>query len=247
MKKIMIFVAVIMMAISAQAQDNIVKLGVGGLWYGGINLEYERVLTEKTSILGEIGFTVPRNFGEERINGWVDFFGIQDAESSINITSIKLNTFYFAAEYRYYLGSEVAKGFYAAPYLKLSNYSASAEGNYDNNNLIDIASDIEIQYFTASVGASIGHQWIINDQITVNWNILGLGLGINTVSANFTSTDQNNVFAEWEKDVKEFLDGLPFVGDKFETTSDNATKKIDGSATLISPTFRFGLSIGYMF
>lgn len=34
----MIFVAVIIMAISAQAQDNIVKLGVGGLWHGGINL-----------------------------------------------------------------------------------------------------------------------------------------------------------------------------------------------------------------
>jgi hypothetical protein len=107
-------------------------------------------LTEKTSLLAEIGFIIPRNFSEDRVNGWMDFFGIQDAESSIDITTVKLNTFYFAAEYRYYLGSEVAKGFYAAPYLKLSNYSAGAEGTYDNNNLLDIVSDVEVQFFTSN-------------------------------------------------------------------------------------------------
>ncbi len=247
MKKVMILMAFVMMVINTQAQENVVKLGIGGVWYGGINLEYERVLTDKTSLLAEFGFTTPKDFSESRLDSWSNRFGIQDAESSIDLTTAKLNSFYLAAEYRFYVGQEVIKGFYVAPYLKYANYSASIDGTYDNNNQIDIDSDIEVGLSNVTIGAGIGYQIIINDQITVNWNIIGLGLGINRFKASFTSTDQSNVFGEWQEDVRKFLADLPFIGDNFDTESNNSTRTIDGSASYVSLPFRFGLSVGYMF
>jgi len=42
-----------------QAQDNIVKLGLGSLTGNSINLKYERVLTEKNSVNVNLNFKYP--------------------------------------------------------------------------------------------------------------------------------------------------------------------------------------------
>jgi hypothetical protein len=243
MKKTTILVVLMLVAFGMQAQDNIVKLGLGSAINRTINLEYERVLTEKTSVLAELGFGLGASIGDQTISAT----GIEGGENGIAISSGKYNSFYFVAEYRYYTKGEGPKGFYVAPYLKFSNYSLDFEGTYNNstNGFTDIPSEINTGMFVAAVGGTIGYQWIVNDKVAINWNIIGLGGSINTISAGFTSSDED-VFASWEQDVREFLDEVP-SGSNIEITSDNETKTIDGSGSFGFLNLRLGLSIGYKF
>lgn len=243
MKKTTILVVLMLVAFGMQAQDNIVKLGIGSALSRTINLEYERVLTEKTSLFAEVGFGLSANIND----GIITATGLEGTQNDINVTSGKYNSFYFVGEYRFYTKGEGAKGFYIAPYLKLSNYSLDFEGTYSNstNGFTDIPTEINTGMFVASIGGTIGYQWLISDKVAINWNILGLGGSINTVSAGFTSADED-VFASWEEDVREFLGEVP-SGSSFEVTSDNTTKTIDASGSFPFLNLRISLSVGYMF
>ncbi len=238
------FLAILMIAtLSVQAQDNIVKIGVGSALSATLNLEYERVLNEKTSVLAEVAFGFPINVSDIIFNA----SGIEDAQNSIDVTSGAYTRFYFVGEYRYYTKKEGAKGFYVGPYLKLSNYSIDFEGTYSNSNngFTDIPSEINTGLFVAAVGGTIGYQWLINDKFAINWNFIGLGGSINRVSASFTSSDEN-VFEAWEQDVREFLNEVP-SGSSINITSDNSTKTIEGAGAFPFLNARVGLSLGYRF
>jgi len=243
MKKVTFFVFAMILSFGVQAQENIAKLGLGSLLNRTINLEYERVLSDKNSVFAEIGISIPYNLNQRII----DLVGVEGGQNGIDVTSGKVSSFYFVAEYRFYTKGEGAKGFYVAPYLKLANNSIDVEGLYNNsdNNLINVATSIEAGLFSASLGGGIGYQWLINDKIAINWNFIGMGLSVNTVSAKFTAED-NNVFEAWAQDVREFLNDIP-QGDNIEVVSDNSTRVIDGAGTVLFAGFRTGLSIGYIF
>lgn len=244
MKKITLFVFAIVLAFAANAQQNIAKIGVGSALNRTINLEYERVLTDKTSILAEIGISVPIDVSDAIFN----VTGV-DGSTAEGITSDEgtYSSFYFVGEYRYYTSSEGARGFYVAPYLKLSNYSIDLSGKYNNTNsgFNNIPAEINTNMFVAAIGAGIGYQWLINDKFAINWNIIGLGASLNTVRAEFTAED-NDVFQAWEEDVREFLDEIP-GGSNINVSSNDATRSIKGVGSFIFPNLRAGLSLGYAF
>ncbi|NJN78148.1 MAG: hypothetical protein HC803_07285, partial [Saprospiraceae bacterium] len=61
MKKLSLLFAVLCVAFIAEAQDNIVKIGVGSMFNRTLNLEYERVLTEKQPFLEKSATNFPIN------------------------------------------------------------------------------------------------------------------------------------------------------------------------------------------
>lgn len=242
MKKLGLFLfAVLAMTFTAQAQQNIAKIGVGSIFNGTLNLEYERLLTEKTSVFGEIGYQFPIDIPAQL----VDFTEGTGSANNLVINDGKYNNFYFAAEYRIYTAGEAGRGFFIAPYLKISNYSFDVNGTYNNNanGFINIPAEVKLGYLATSIGGQLGYQWIIKDKITVNWSFIGLGLGVNRLSAGFTAQD-NDVFNSWEQDINDFLANFP--GD-YQLKSDNAARTIDAAGTVILPAARASISIGYMF
>jgi len=247
MKKVTMLVFAIVMAFAANAQQNVVKLGIGSLanpYNRSINLEYERVLTDQTSALVEIGVGIPVDISDAVFNA----SGVDGTTAEgITVTEGAYSSFYFVGEYRYYTKGEAARGFYIAPYLKLSNYSIDLTGQYNNTvtGFNNIPAEINTNMFVGAVGAGIGYQWLIGDKFAINWNFLGLGVGLNRVSAEFTAQD-NDVFEIWEQDVKDFLAEIQ-GGDNIDITSDNAARTISGAGGFIFPNLRAGLSLGYAF
>lgn len=242
MKKLGLFLfAILATAFTAQAQQNIAKIGVGSMFNRTLNLEYERLLTEKTSVFGEIGYQFPIDVPSQLVN----FTEGTGSENNLIINDGKYNNFYFAAEYRIYTGGEAGRGFFIAPYLKLSNYSFDVNGTYNNNanGFINIPAKVNLGYFSTSIGGQLGYQWIVKDKVTINWSFIGLGVGINRLSAGFTAAD-NDVFEKWEQDVNDFLANFP---GNYQLSSDNATRTIDAAGTVILPAARASLSIGYRF
>lgn len=238
------FVFAMAVAFAANAQQNVAKIGVGSILNSTINLEYERVINDKSSVLGEIGIGIPANIGDA-------VFGASGVDGStaegINVTEGKVSSFYFVGEYRYYTKGDGARGFYVAPYLKLANYSFDITGQYNNtaNGISNIPAEINTNMFVAALGAGIGYQWLINDKFAINWNIVGIGASLNTVKAEFTA-DDNDVFEEWETEVRSFLDDIQ-GGENIDITADDLTKTIEGKGGFIFPNVRIGLSLGYAF
>lgn len=242
MKKLGLFLfAILATTFTAQAQQNIAKIGVGSMFNGTLNLEYERLLTEKTSVFGEIGYQFPIDVPSQLVN----FTESTGSANNLIINDGKYKNFYFAAEYRIYTGGEAGRGFFVAPYLKFSNYSFEVNGTYNNdvNGFINIPATVDLGYFSASVGGQLGYQWIIKDKVTINWSFLGLGVGINRLSAGFTA-DDNDVFESWEQDINDFLANFP---GNYQLSSDNVTRTIDAAGTVTLPAVRASLSIGYRF
>jgi hypothetical protein len=233
--------AVLATAFTVQAQQNIAKIGVGSMFQRTLNLEYERVLTAKTTVFAEVGYQFPIDIPSQL----VDFTEGTGSTNNLVINDGKYNNVYFAAEYRIYTGGEAAKGFFVAPYLKLSSYSFEVNGTYNNNDngFINIPAEVNLGYFSTSIGGQLGYQWIIKDKVTINWSFIGLGVGFNRISAGFTAQD-NDVFQAWEQDINDFLANFP---GEYQLQSDNAARTIDASATVILPAARASLSIGYRF
>lgn len=227
------------------AQENIVKLGISDLLFTSLNLEYERVLNDNSSVLFEVGTQFPRTVPDVIVTTSTE----PGTESNVTATSAEYKSFSVAGSYRIFTKKEGAKGFYFGPYLRYSKYDLDIEGRYDNAaiNAENIPATIIGDLGVFSVGGEIGMQWLINDKIAINWNIIGLGASFNSVGIAFSSED-NDVFEEWERDVQEFLDELPAdFGGNFSLTSDNATKSIKADASFPFISFRASVSIGYAF
>lgn len=243
MRKLALLTTMFCMAVMVQAQDNIVKLGLGSAAQGGINLEYERVLTEKTTVLVELNFKVPSSIPGTAF----DQVENQGTTNNLQFTSGDVKGFMFAGEYRFYTKGNAPQGFYLAPYLKLNNNQLDLTGTYSNNitGATNIAAAAGLGLFTASVGGNIGYQWLIADKVAINWNILGLGLGVNRISGDFTA-DDNGVFNDFRQDVETFIEYFPGLRNAL-LTSDNTARTIDAAGGFIFPTARVSVSIGYAF
>ncbi len=238
------FVFAVALAFTANAQQNVAKIGLGSAINGTINLEYERVLTDKSSVLAEIGIGIPTDIGETVFEA----SGVDGTTAEgISVNEGKYSNFYFVGEYRIYTKGEGARGFYFGPYLKLSNYSIDIDGEYNNTavGLNNIPAEIDVNMFVGAVGAGIGYQWLIGDKFAINWNIVGLGASFNTLNAQFTAAD-NNVFEAWEQDIRDFLDETA-LGESIDLSSDNATRVIDATGGAVLPNLRAGISLGYAF
>jgi len=212
------------------SQKNVVKLGLGGLALGNVNLSYERVLSENQSVALNIGFMPSRNIPEFILEA----SDVPDFENSISGFSI-------TPEYRFYTSKKNApKGFYVAPYAKLSNYKFEFNETYDG--ITGVASG---KYATIGVGAQLGVQWLISDRVSIDWYFLGLGVNRNSLSMKFESNSQEVNYASIADDIKTDLEDIPILGSRIEVTSGDDF--VEAKAPFIFPALRSGISIGVAF
>jgi hypothetical protein len=110
-KALLLSVMVMALAMTANAQDNVIKTNPIGLAFGNFNVTYERVLNDKSSVLGSANF----RFG---------LFGID------------VFNFGLGAGYRYYFthaNKDVPTGFYVNPQAGFGFGSVTEEDVVDNS------------------------------------------------------------------------------------------------------------------
>ncbi|CAM1356200.1 MULTISPECIES: DUF3575 domain-containing protein [Tenacibaculum] len=128
MKKLLLVVA--MVAVTASAQKNVIKVNLIGLAIETAELSYERAVSDKGAV--EIGLSY--------------------AGADVTSGSEKISTSAIGVEgkYKFYFSSDkdAPRGWYAAPFVNYS--SASAENN----------SGEDIGFSTFSGGALVEYQWV---------------------------------------------------------------------------------------
>lgn len=245
MRKLSLLAVILCLTVVAHAQENIAKIGLGSALNRQINLEFERVLTGKNSVLAEVSFKIPNNL-PDGFFAQIEGEGIQN---NVQFDDGEFGGFLFAAEYRIYTKGNAPQGFYFSPYLKLNSNTFDLSGSYNNNNTgtTNIPSSADFSLFTTSVGGNIGYQWLIADKVAINWNILGLGLGINRISGEFTAMDDDpGIFDDFAQDVTSFLNEIPGLP-TIDIESNDAEQTIKASDSFFFPTARISVSIGYAF
>lgn len=219
--------------LTAFAQNNIVKLGLGGLATANLNLKYERVLTEKNSVNVNLGLKVP--------SGLPFNLDLNDIIDNNTAEEPKLNGFNISAEYRIYTGSQGApQGFYFAPYLQFKNFAIQYDDVIDGH-----MGEAKINYGNIGAGLQLGAQWIISEKVSIDWYFLGLSVVRNNVKIRVESDDPDIDFFEEVNAIEKEYEDVPFIGDKLELDSGENFASL--KTNFILPGFKTGVSIGYAF
>jgi len=206
-----------------------------GLIAGGLSLQGEYNFG-KHSLTAKIG--VPAG---SKYNVTYDH---DDAEFTLKATS-------FMAGYRMYLSKKHMKGVYFEPFLKYVNHTADGTGT-STVGLRNVRMSFDNKYEGFGVGAQLGAQFFIGKRFVID--LFLLGPEINAASNKFRAIESSNIIPwtmveaqDAERDIKEFIDKLPFIRNKTEVKVDRENKTVIADFKGALPGFRTGISFGIAF
>jgi hypothetical protein len=153
---------------------NSVKMNLVSLVLNNYSFSYERVLSPRLSVVGSYGFMPEKVLGDRELVKRIArrFIDVEQAASDLDIITTSTNT--FTGEVRLY-GSKHpgARGFYASLYGRYMRLNVKYPDIY--RSVENKPYHIPYQGTLHGVGAGLmaGFQWLIREQVTLDWYILG--------------------------------------------------------------------------
>ena len=217
----------LLIGITSFSQRNNIKVGIPGLFLKHLNLKYERVMTENTSLNLTVGNLLARK--------------VEISDDNGDRYSVNTNGIYVIPEYRFYLGSDkdAPRGFYIAPYLRYYKYGMDYTAYEDSVN-----ATVKGSLSSIGVGAQFGAQWLIADRVSIDLHFFGIGVDNQTFQFDLT-TNQNVDLRDYEDDFTEDVEEFPIIGSSLQVTS--TADKLTAKAVKPGIGLRGGLSIGFAF
>lgn len=215
---------------------NMVKLNLLALTAGNISLQYERLITPKTTVGATVNMMPSKGLPfSSSVESFVD-----DQTTSAQLKQISISSFSVTPEIRFYLGKEGYKGFYIAPFVRYGKYNVDLPVNYDYEGKEEnIMVDGEIKAFSG--GFAIGAQWRVYKDFYLDWMIMGPHFG----SAKGTLEGKRALNQSEQDAIRKSLSDLdiPVVDFDYEVNDSGAKAKLDGPWAGI----RASIGIGYRF
>lgn len=223
-------------AVYSQEKTNLVKLNLFPLTAGNLSIEYERPIAKRITVNGTLSWRPQASLPYKSI--WESI--VEDEEGVLE--TAKLGAFSMTPEVRFYLGKkDVFKGFYIAPFIKYSHYNTKLNVSYDDEFGVEKNLPIEGGLNALTGGFSVGNQWHLSKNLSLDWRIIGPNYGF----SNGKFESKTNLNSIEQQEIREQLGDLDLVIVKteLEVNGDGATLRTKGGFTGI----RTALSIGYRF
>lgn len=253
MKKILFMSLIMLFALMGHAQKNAIKLGLFSTQIGDFNVNYERVLTETSSLNFNIGYW---DFN----SAFIDGLEYMPSSSPDDIQFLKFKgSMHTAIDYRMYMGQKGAmRGFYLAPYIRYWGQGMEmSDIMYSDTYRNQFSFDIDAKINSFGAGIQVGFQWIIRKHINLDLYFMGIGIERMTIKAKFSSKYDEMVYNSetdeeehlkhkyFEDSVEDAIKDIKLISNKaeIETTDDYLSVKVP----LWLPGLRAGFSIGYSF
>jgi hypothetical protein len=229
-----IYFTILLLAIGnilAIAQNNIVKWNLSALSLVNFSLQYEHVLGPKSTVA--LGLSMLPSLGVPAT--------ITDKTGNEDLASLSISGWAITPEYRYYCSGEAPKGFYFAPYLRISKYSIDDLNISYTSNGIAKHTLISGAVKSTMFGLMIGKQWRKGDHWVIDWWIVGAAIG----SRKATATGTGNFSVEDQASITDKSNTIDIPGDfKITTTA----TQVDVTYDIPYPAIRgFGFCVGYRF
>jgi hypothetical protein len=238
-----LFCMLLLLGPSLQAQYQGKKNGIkfnltNPVIFGGNSfiLGYERTIGKRQSLGIAIGtYGLPK-------------FGKGPNNDSIQVTRNMGQTgVHFSAEYRFYLGSEnkfeAPRGVYIGPYYSFNQFK---RGNTWRFNTQAIQGNVETEFALKAhtIGLELGYQFILWKRVSLDFVLLGPGIGIYDlnlkIKSNATVNQQSEMFQRFNNFLNEKIPGYALVINEGEF-------KRTGAASLTSIGLRYQVNVGFRF
>lgn len=225
---------------------NLVKINLFSLPLKNFSLQYERPVAKKISVAMGVRYmpegTIPLMSVAKKIAESDDL----DDDISGQLKNFRLGNFAITPEVRFYLGKEVLRGFYIAPFVRYATFNVSLPFDLEtedaNNQVTTERIDLKGDLKTIAGGLLFGAQWKLGKMVYLDWQILGPHFGKATGNLN----GKKNLTPEEQDDLRLFiadLEDVPFVKFTSNVDANGAQVKVNGPWAGI----RSGLSIGIRF
>ena len=238
---------------SAQAQSRdtsatenprpyMVKLNLLGLPLNNFSFQFERAIGKKTAV--GLGIRYMPESGIP-LSGTIESL-VDDPEAWYDLEQFRTGNIAFTPEVRFYLGSDVFRGFYIAPFARYSRYTAELPVTFDvsdvNGNTVPQTLPMSGDLTTITGGLLFGAQWKLSKLVYLDWSILGPQYG----GASGNIVGKKSLSAEEQEALRtelQNLEDLPLVTTSY--TVDNNGAKVDFKGPWAG--VRSSLSIGFRF
>lgn len=248
MKKNLFVALFAFIGLSVIAQENVTKTNLlFGPLNGVFNISQERALNDRISLQASLRFMPKRSIAKYSDLLAVEYEG--DAYNPFFGTTISaLGNF---TELRIYGKDKGAlRGFYWGPYFHISSFKLSGPsryGEFQDNDGITYSGDVTMDFIIKQLGGGlqIGVQWLVNDKISIDWTILGLGLNAmgGALVVEASNTSNNFDFRNYDEDVKNATFGLEEILSVSKTIEPTKVT-LDVPRALI-PHLKASLAIGF--
>lgn len=214
----------------ADTGKNLVKINLPSLAMKTINLQYERVISKKTTV--GLGLRIMPK-------GSLPFSSAFDRVDD-QLGSLELGNIAITPEIKFYMGKGAFHGFYIAPYLRYANYTASIDYEFMVNGITEtIPLNGSLNTFTA--GVLFGAQWRIANKIYLDWSIFGPQYGFSQGSL----TGTKNLSAAEQQSLRDELNDIDLPVGKTTATVNSTGANLDLRGPWAG--IRANIGIGYRF
>lgn len=228
---------------TAQQKKNIIKLNLTSLIFKNFSLQYERVLSRKTSVA--LGVSIMPKTGLPFAKSLKEQFGENtDARKAIDDT--KLSNMSITPEFRFYLGKKPAPaGFYIAPFARYNRLKFDQIYRF-NTTSDNVNHEANIKGTIDNIGGGLlfGAQWHLSKSLTLDWWIAGPIIG--KTKGTLIGTDPKNIPQQDRKEIKDDIESTDLPG--LDIVADVQQNKITANLTGSYYGLRaFGFALGFKF
>jgi hypothetical protein len=248
MKKIVIAFGSLMLLTTTQvsAQTNLVlgknifKINLTSLLFKNASVQYEHVLTPKTSFA--LGVSIMPKTGLPFASSLKDQYGSND-DAKRAIETTQLSNYTVTPEYRFYLSGKAPNGFYLAPFARYQHMSFEQDYSFTASSGKMYYPHITGNIDNIGAGVLAGVQW--GSHLTLDWWIAGPVIG--TTSGDLVGTANMSDMSQTDRDkLKNDIESTNIPLTKLNATvgSNQVDVKLSGAYAGIRA---FGFALGYRF
>ncbi|MBC7745807.1 MAG: DUF3575 domain-containing protein [Flavobacterium sp.] len=217
----------------------LIKLNLLALPLNNFSFQAERAVGKRTAVGLGLRFMPKSGLPfKSQIENLID-----DPESWKQIKDFKTGNFAITPEVRFYMGKGVFRGFYVAPFVRYTRYTAELPFTFNVPNSTDGFTSEVIplsgNLSTITGGVLLGAQWKLTKLLYLDWSIFGpqYGASNGSISGNRSlSTNEQNAL----RDELQTLSDLPLVKTTYTVDQNGATVDFKGPWAGIRSSFSLG-------
>lgn len=221
---------------SVDAGNSLLKVNLLSLPLRNFSLAYEHKIGRK--VTAGLGVRLMPKGGLPMRNAISN--AIDDPDTDRQLDNFKTGNVAFTPEVRFYMGKQAMRGFYVAPFARISSYTAEMPFEFDVNGVAQ-SMPLSGKLNTFTGGLLLGAQWKLGGRVYLDWWMLGPQYG----SSNGSLDGKKTLNAQEQQALRTELQDLEIPFAETTTTVDANGAKLDITGPWAG--LRAGLCLGFRF
>ncbi len=221
---------------SVDAGNSLLKVNLLSLPLRNFSLAYEHKIGRK--VTAGLGVRLMPKGGLPMRNAISN--AIDDPDTDRQLDNFKTGNVAFTPEVRFYMGKQAMRGFYLAPFARISSYTAEMPFEFDVNGVAQ-SMPLSGKLNTFTGGLLLGAQWKLGGRVYLDWWMLGPQYG----SSNGSLDGKKTLNAQEQQALRTELQDLEIPFAETTTTVDANGAKLDITGPWAG--LRAGLCLGIRF